>query len=52
MANLKKPTREQKELMKKYRLKWENWLIPRGGEDNISLTVVNKASGKRRVLLK
>ena len=50
MANLRKPTRDQKEIMKEHGLKWENWLVK--GEDNNTLVVVNRESGRKRVLLK
>ena len=52
MANLKKPTRNQKEIMKEHGLKWENWLVPCRGEDNNTLVVINRESGRKRVLLK
>ena len=52
MANLKKPTLSQKKIMKKNGLNWENWLVPCRGEDNISIVVVNRKSGRKRVLLK
>ena len=55
MANterLQKPTRDQKKLLSDRGLVWQNWLVPRGGEDNLSLAVVNKNSGKRKVILK
>lgn len=44
------PTRNEKQLMKENRLDWHNWLI--GNEDNISITCISKASGKRRVIFK
>lgn len=46
------PTRNQKEIIKKAGLDWNNWLVPHGGEDNISLAIINKKSGKRRVIFK
>ena len=55
MANterLQKPTRDQKKLLSDRGLVWQNWLVPRGGEDSLSLAVVNKNSGKRKVILK
>ena len=50
MANLKKPTLRQKKILKENGLKWENWLVK--GEDNNTLVVVNRESGRKRVLLK
>lgn len=47
--NLKRPTLEQKKKIAAEGLKWENWLVK--SEDNISLTLVNKQSGKIRVIL-
>ena len=50
MANLKKTTLRQKKILKENGLKWENWLVK--GEDNNTLVVVNRESGRKRVLLK
>ena len=47
---LKNPTRKQKEIIVKAGLDWKNWHVY--DEDNISLTVVSRRSGRRRVLLK
>lgn len=47
--NPKKPTLEQKKKIAAAGLKWENWLVK--DEDNISLALVNKQSGKIRVIL-
>ena len=47
--NTKKPTLEQKKKIAAAGLKWENWLVK--DEDNISLALVNKQSGKIRVIL-
>lgn len=47
---VRKPTRDEKVLIKKSGLVWNNWLVKEN--DNISLAIVNKASGKVRVLLK
>lgn len=47
---LKKPTRAQKEMLTEARLNWKNWYVH--DEDNLSITVVNKTSGKRRIILK
>lgn len=54
MKQPKKPTREQKEYIKAAGLDWRNWMVPVGiaGEDNISLTLINKKSGRRRVIFK
>ena len=46
----RKPTRNEKELIKNNKLDWHNWLI--ANEDNISYTIINKESGKRRVMFK
>ena len=45
----KKPTLKQKKKIAEAGLKWENWLVK--DEDNISLALVNKQSGKIRVIL-
>lgn len=45
----KKPTYEQKKKIAAAGLKWENWLVKE--EDNISIALVNKQSGKIRVIL-
>ena len=50
MKNPKKPTREQKKIIADSGLNWRNWLV--AGEDNISLALINKESGRRRVVLK
>ena len=50
MKQPKKPTLEQKKLMSENKLRWEHWSVLM--EDNISITVISKRSGKRRVLLK
>ena len=47
---LRVPTREEKELIKKNKLVWNNWLVKEN--DNISLAIVNKESGKVRVIFK
>lgn len=47
---LKNSTRAQKEIMAAAGLDWKNWYVY--DEDKISLTVVSKRSGRRRVLLK
>ena len=47
---LKNPTRAQKAIMSAAGLDWKNWHVY--DEDNISITVVSKRSGRRRVLLK
>ena len=50
MKQPKRPTREQKQLIKENRLDWHNWMV--AGEDNMAITIVSKKSGRRRVLLK
>lgn len=50
MKQPKKPTLEQKKLMSEHGLRWKNWSVM--SEDNISVLVISKKSGKRRVLLK
>lgn len=50
MKNPRKPTRAQKKIMIDAGLDWHTWLVV--GEDNISLTLISKKSGRRRVLLK
>lgn len=45
-----KPTRQQKIMLKEHRLNWKNWLVE--CEDNISVSFINKESGKKRVILK
>lgn len=45
----KRPTREQKEMIQKAGYVPENWLVV--GKDNISLTIMNKESKKKRVIL-
>lgn len=47
---LKNPTRAQKDIMTEARLNWKNWYVH--DEDSLSITVVNKGSRKRRVILK
>lgn len=49
-TRLRVPTREEKELIKKNKLVWNNWLVKEN--DNISLAIVNKESGKVRVIFK
>ena len=50
MKQPKKPTRAQKILIKAVGLDWKTWSVQE--EDNISITLVSKKSGRRRVLLK
>lgn len=49
-SRLRTPTREEKILIKKNGLVWNNWLVKEN--DNISLAIVSKSSGKVRVLIK
>ena len=44
-----KPTRSQKESIKKAGFSWENWLVV--SEDTFMLTIVNKTSGIKKNLL-
>ena len=46
---LMRPTLAQKKKMTAAGLKWENWLV--SSEDNIRMTVVNRKSGKSKVIL-
>ena len=50
MKNPKKPTRAQKKIMVGAGLDWHTWLVVE--EDNISLTLISKKSGRRKVVLK
>lgn len=50
MKNPRKPTRAQKRSISDAGLDWRTWLVVE--EDNISLTLISKKSGRRRVLLK
>lgn len=45
----KRPTREQKKLIEVAGLRWENWLVVE--KDNLTLTIINKQSRKRRAIL-
>ena len=46
----KKPTLAQKKLMKAAGLDWTTWNVAE--EDNNSITLISKKSGRKRVLLK
>lgn len=50
MKQPKKPTLSQKKIMSENGLKWQTWNVL--DEDNISLTLISKKSGKRKVILK
>ena len=50
MKQPKKPTLAQKKIISAAGLEWRAWNV--AGEDNISLTLISKKSGKRRVILK
>lgn len=50
MKQPKKPTRAQKILIKAEGLDWKTWSVLE--EDNISITLISKKSGMRKVLLK
>lgn len=45
----KRPTLAQKKKMTAAGLRWENWLV--SYEDNISMTLVSRQTGKRRHIL-
>lgn len=47
---LKNPTRAQKESMSAAGLDWKNWYVQE--EDNLSITVISKRCGRRRVIQK
>lgn len=47
---VKNPTRAQKIIMAAAGLDWKNWNVLE--EDNLSITVISKKAGRRRVLLK
>lgn len=50
VKNPRKPTRAQKKIIVEAGLDWHTWLVL--DEDNISLTLISKKSGKRKVVLK
>lgn len=50
MKQPKAPTLAQKKIISGAGLKWRTWSVVH--EDNISLTIISKKSGKRRVILK
>lgn len=50
MKNPRKPTRAQKKIIVGAGLDWHSWLVL--AEDNISLGLISKKSGKRKVVLK
>ena len=50
MKQPKAPTLAQKKLIANAGLNWKNWSVIE--EDNISLTIISKASRRRRVILK
>lgn len=50
MKQPKKLTRTQKEMLSKEKLVPDNWMLL--NEDNISITVINKKSGKRKIIFK
>ena len=45
-----KPTLAQKKVMVAVGLDWKNWNV--SDEDNLSITVISKKAGRKRVLLK
>ena len=45
---MRKPTLQQKKKIVAAGLRWENWLIKH--EDNVSIALVNKKTGKIRVI--
>lgn len=50
MKQPKKPTRAQKKIIQAAGLIWQNWSV--ADEDNISLTLISKKCGTKRVILK
>ena len=50
MKQPKKPTLAQKQTMTKVGLKWKTWNVV--SEDNNSIVLISKKSGKRRVIVK
>ena len=50
MKQPKKLTLAQKKILTKNELVANNWMLL--DEDNISITIINKSSGNRKVLLK
>ena len=46
----KKPTLEQKKIIAEHGFRWKNWSVL--NEDNVSITIISKKSGKKWVLLK
>lgn len=50
MKNPKRPTRSQKKIITSEGLDWHTWLVVE--EDNISLALISKKSGRRRIILK
>lgn len=50
MKQPKKLTLAQKKILTKNKLVANNWMLL--DDDNISITIINKKSGKRRLLLK
>ena len=46
----KKPTLAQKKLMKTHGLDWKTWNVEK--EDDASITLISKKSGRRRILHK
>ena len=47
---VKKPTLAQKKLMKAHGLDWNTWNVEK--EDDTSISLISKKSGRRRVLHK
>lgn len=50
MERVKRPTLKQKKVISEAGLDWQTWNV--ASEDNISLTLVSKKSGRRKVILK
>ncbi len=50
MKQPKKPTYEQKKMMSKEGLNWKEWMVK--DEDNISIALIHKVTGKIKVLWK
>ncbi len=50
MKQPKKPTYEQKKLINKNKLDWKEWMVK--DEDNISIALIHKQTGKIKVIWK
>lgn len=50
MKQPKKPTLAQKKIIRAAGLDWGTWNV--SNEDNISMTLISKKTGKRRIIFK